>query len=207
MLKLWGRANSSNVMKVLWLLDELSLRFERIDAGMAFGRNDTPEYVAMSPFGFVPALQDGSVALFESNAILRYVCNAHAPDSALYPREAGSRARVEAWMDAQLGTLAHPLGVVFLQLVRTMPEQRDDGLLAQMVARTGDMLAVVERNLASSAFLAGDTLTLADIAHGPLLHRWFALPVERPDLPDLRAYYDRLLERPAYVARCAGRLS
>ena len=207
MLKVWGRTNSSNVMKVLWLLDELSLPFERIDAGMAFGRNDTPEYRMMSPFGFVPALQDGEKTLFESNAILRYVCNAHAPDTTFYARDPAWRGRIEAWMDAQLANLAPPFGIVFQQLVRFSPEQRDERLLAQMLERSATAISVLDRRLENSDFLAGEVLTLADLAHGPLVHRWFALPIARPDLPALRAYYQRLLERPAYVARCAGELS
>jgi glutathione S-transferase len=50
-LKLWGRANSVNVQKVLWCLRELDLAYERIDAGMQFGRNRDPDYLAMNPNG------------------------------------------------------------------------------------------------------------------------------------------------------------
>ena len=56
MITLWGRANSVNVMKVLWLLDELALPFERIEAGGAFGRTRDPDYLAMNPNATVPTL-------------------------------------------------------------------------------------------------------------------------------------------------------
>jgi glutathione S-transferase len=70
-LTIWGRANSVNVQKVLWCLRELDLPYQRIDAGMAFGQNDKPEYLAMNPNGRVPTLVDGDYVLWESNSIMR----------------------------------------------------------------------------------------------------------------------------------------
>ena len=66
-------ANSVNVQKVLWCLHELDLAYERIDAGMAFGRNREPDYLAMNPNGRVPTLVDGDFVLWESNSIMRYL--------------------------------------------------------------------------------------------------------------------------------------
>ena len=62
-IKIWGRANSVNVQKVLWCLRELDLVYERIDAGMAFGRNQDPDYLAMNPNGRVPTLVDRDFVL------------------------------------------------------------------------------------------------------------------------------------------------
>ncbi len=193
-------------MKVLWLLDELALPFERIDAGLAFGQVDTDAFRAMNPFGLVPVLRDGGTALFESNTILRYICNAYAGGGPLYPAAPPARAEIEAWMDAQLATSA-PMGIVFHQLVRATPAQRDDAALAHALERSAALFRILDTRLASRAFLAGDTLTLADMAFGPLVHRWHALPLARPDMRALRAYYRRLLARPAYLLRCAARLS
>ncbi len=102
-LQIWGRANSVNVQKVLWCLRELDLAYERIDAGMAFGRNREPDYLAMNPNGRIPTLADGDFVLWESNSIMRYLVIAYAPQSPLYPqapsstlnwrRDASSRAR------------------------------------------------------------------------------------------------------------------
>src|SRR6185312_1176392 len=97
----WGRATSSNVMKVLWGLGELDLPFERIDVGGAFGKTDTAEYRDMNPTGLVPTLQEDDFTLWESNVILRYLCHAHAAHSPLWPQEPQARANVDRWMDAQ----------------------------------------------------------------------------------------------------------
>ena len=58
-LTIWGRPNSVNVQKVLWCLAELDTAYERIDAGMQFGRNNEADYLAMNPNGRVPTLVDG----------------------------------------------------------------------------------------------------------------------------------------------------
>ena len=64
-LTIWGRANSVNVQKVLWCLAELDLGYERIDAGMQFGKNNEAPYLAMNPNGRVPTLVDGDYVLWD----------------------------------------------------------------------------------------------------------------------------------------------
>ena len=104
-LTIWGRANSVNVQKVLWCLAELDLAYERIDAGMAFGKNDQPEYLAMNPNGRVPTLVDGDYVLWESNSIMRYLNLAYGKGSAIYPQSPQARAAVDRWLDWTLSTL------------------------------------------------------------------------------------------------------
>lgn len=195
---LWGRATSSNVMKVLWALGELGLPFERIDVGGSFGLTDTPEYRKMNPTGLVPTLQEDDFTLWESNAILRYLCAAHAPESPLWPREPKARANVDRWMDAQQTVLNRPMGVVFWGLVRTPADKRDPAAIAQGVADATKAWGLIEPYLGRHAHIAGEAFTLADIPWGVHAHRWFNMEFERPPLPNLRAWYDRLLQRPAY---------
>jgi len=73
MLRIWGRISSVNVQKVVWCAEELGIAYERIEAGGKFGRNDTPEYLAMNPNGLVPVIDDDGFVLYESNAIVRYL--------------------------------------------------------------------------------------------------------------------------------------
>ena len=197
----WGRATSSNVMKVLWGLDELALPFERLDAGGAFGKTDTPAYRGMNPTGLVPTLREGDFTLWESNAILRYLCAAHAPVSPLWPVDAQARANIDRWMDAQQTTLNRPMSQVFWGLVRTPPDKRDLPAVGLAIQDTAKAWTMVEAQLAKHAFIAGADFTLCDISWGVHAHRWFGmdyLGLERPEFPALRAWYDRLRERPAY---------
>lgn len=205
MLKLWGRKTSSNVMKVLWTLDELGLPYSRVDVGGAFGGTATDEYRAKQPMGLVPAIEEpDGFTLFESNAIIKYLCNAHAPTSRLYPNSPRGRGQVDAWMDLQQTALSAPAGTFFIGLVRTPPEQRDMAAIEAAILQANGIYGIVDRALAGRSFICGEQITLADIAWGVHVHRWFVLDLPgRVELPNLRAWYNRLLARPPYATHCA----
>ena len=208
MMKLWGRANSSNVMKAIWLLEELGLPYERIDVGGPFGGTTTPEYRAMNPLGVIPSLQEpDGFTLFESNVILRYLCRAHAPGTALYPNEVPACATIESWMEFQQTAHNRPGSVVFQGMVRVAPEKRDHGAIAAAVAELGSIWSILNNRLGLHDYVVGQTFTLADITFGVHVHRWFNMAITRPDLPHLFAWYERLLARPAYLRHCAGAIT
>jgi glutathione S-transferase len=208
MLRIWGRNNSSNVMKVLWLCEELAIPFERIDAGGAFGVTRTPEYLAKNPNALVPTIEeeDGFV-LWESNAILRYLSRSRAPGNPIYPADPRAAADCDRWMDWQLGALNPPMTQVFFTYVRTPEAERDYAATAKARDAAEKLWAMVEAKLEGGDFVCGDHLTTADIALGIYVHRWFEMPIDRAPMPRLRGWYDRLRARPGYAKHCAGRLS
>jgi glutathione S-transferase len=203
MLRLWGRATSSNVMKVIWLLEELQHPYERIDVGGPFGQTKTAEYLAMNPTSLVPTLDDNGFILWESNAILRYICQSYATVSDLFPPEPRARAVIDHWMDFQQTTLNRPQSVIFQGLVRTPPEQRDNDAILAAVGEATKPWSIIDKAVASQAFITGKHLTLADIVFGVHVHRWFNMPIERPELGNLRQWYDRLLALPIYAEHIA----
>ena len=194
----WGRATSSNVMKALWALGELNLPFERIDVGGSFGKTDTPDYRAMNPTGLVPTLQEDDFTLWESNVICRYLCHAHAPHSTLWPQDPRARANIDRWMDAQQTNLNRPMAVVFWGLIRTPADKRDPSAIKQGVADAAKAWNLISSGLTQHPYIAGPDFTFADIPWGVHAHRWFNMDFDRPDVPGLRAWYDRLCQRPAY---------
>ncbi len=200
---LWGRSTSSNVMKVIWLLEELKLPYERIDVGGPFGKTDTPEYRAKNPTGLVPTWEEDGFSLWESNAILRYLCTAHAPDSALFLREPRRRADIDRWMDAQQTVLNRPQGVLFIGLIRTQPEKRDHAAIAQAIGEAANGWGLIGAQLGKHPFICGDSLSLADMCWGVHVHRWLNMDFDRPEVAHLSAWYERLLQRPAYRAHVA----
>jgi glutathione S-transferase len=192
MLKIWGRASSSNVMKVLWLCQELGIEYERIDAGGDFGRTREPFYLAMNPNARVPTLEEpDGFTLWESNSILRYLCGTHGGGAALHPPEPKPRAEVERWMDWQLASVNGPMTTVFFTYVRIPEAKRDYTATAKARDEAEALWAMVERQLAGRDYVAGG-FSLADIALGPYLHRWFSLPIARAPMPALEALYARL---------------
>jgi glutathione S-transferase len=197
MLRIWGRANSSNVQKVMWCCGELSLAHELINAGGRFGVVDTPEYRRLNPNGLVPTIEDDGFVLWESNAIVRYLAGRHGAGG-LCPDEPTVRAAADRWMDWQVTTVLPPIGVIFWGLVRTPPEKRDMAAIREAAATAGEAWRIFDTNLADQAYAVGDTLTMGDIPLGIMAYRWYNLDVERAELPNLRAWYDRLAARPAF---------
>ncbi len=204
MLRLWGRTSSSNVMKVLWLCEELGLPHERIDAGGEYGRTTEPGYLAMNPNAKVPVIEEpDGFSLWESNSILRYLVAAHSPGSPLHPAAPRARADVERWMDWQLASLNGPMTTIFFTYVRTPEAERDYPATARARDAAEALWAMVDRQLERRDYVAGG-FSLADIALGPYLHRWFALPVARAPMPRLEAWYARLRERhPGFATHVA----
>ncbi|HZL59139.1 MAG TPA: glutathione S-transferase family protein [Stellaceae bacterium] len=207
MLKIWGRSNSSNVQKVLWVCADLGIDFDRLDVGGKFGGNDQPGYRAMNPNGLVPTIQDGDLIVWESNTICRYLCNTRRGGAALYPTEPGLRSQVERWMDWQLSKLNTPLAALMWGYYRTPEDKRDKATLEKFREDAIGLWRILETLLESQPYLAGDAFTLADIVTGIWLHRWYLYPIERPDMPKLKAWYARLETRPGFVAHIAGPIS
>lgn len=72
MLKIWGRANGSNVVKVMWCVGELGIEHERIDWGGRFGGNDDPAYRRLNPMGTLPTIvEDDGFTLREARPAYR----------------------------------------------------------------------------------------------------------------------------------------
>ncbi len=202
MLKIYGRVSSSNVMKVMWAVDELGLDHERVDAGLTFGVVDTPEYRAMNPNGRVPTIVDGDLTLWESNVIVRYLAAKHDAGG-IWPEEPAVRADIERWMDWQQTTQNPAFTPVFWGLVRTPEAERDAAAIAAAVKLSIANMRILDARLEGRDWIGGDALSIGDFALGPNTHRFFNLPFERPDLPNARAWYDRMLTRPAYVRHVA----
>lgn len=207
-ISIWGRANSVNVQKVLWCLCELDLSYERIDAGMAFGKNREPDYLAMNPNGRVPTLVDGNFVLWESNSIMRYLVLAYRPQSSLYPQAPKIRAGVDRWLDWTLSTLQPVDRPVFWALVRTPVEQRDMAAIQKDADAEAAQWRIIETQLATRRFIEGDDFTLADIALGAYARRWFGVEgISKPKLPHLERWFAQFGKRPGFVQFIAPPMS
>ena len=192
MVQIIGRPGSINVRKVLWTCAETGTPFELAppDAQLR----------SLNPNGLVPVLRDGGFVLWESNTICRYLattCDA----ATLLPRGARERAGVEQWMDWQATELNNSWRYAFMALVRRSPAHTDPGAIAAgIVTWNAHMRILDDRLRTSGGHVAGAAFTLADIGIGLSVHRWLMTPMERPRLTAIDAYYDRLSERPAFLA-------
>ena len=196
MLKVWGRVNSVNVKKALWCIEELGLEYQRIDAGLQYGVNKTPEYLRMNPTGLVPTIDDDGFVLWESHSIVRYLCAKHSMGT-LCPSDLKARADAERWMDWAF-TFQRAMRDVFWGLIRTPAEKRDMKAIEAGREQTAKLLPVLEQNLAGKKFVTGAAFTMGDIPIGCEVQRWMRVPLERPAQPHLQAWFERLCERPAF---------
>lgn len=196
-LKIWGRANSINVQKVLWCCEELKLSYQKIQAGGAFGITDTPQYLSINPNGLVPTLEDNGFYLWESNVVVRYLAQKYGSGD-FCPTQINRRFDAERWMDWQVTSLWPALRIVFIALIRTPDDQRDLGALRQAEAQCARYMSVLDKALADRKFIAGDEFSMGDIPVGTAAHRWYALDIPHQELHHLSRWYSGLCSRESF---------
>ena len=201
MFKIYGRANSINVRKVLWLCDEVGQKFEREDWGRGFQPTSELAFQKVSAFGVVPVVDDDGFVLRESNTIVRYLANKHGRKD-LYPLDFKARATTEQWMDWAATDIYTAIRPVFLGVQVKMAPYKDDKVgIENGIKEWTRQMQLLDVHLAKSGpYVCGDAFTLGDICVGLIVNRWFGISFERPQMAAVTAYYDRLSQRPAYRA-------
>jgi len=195
MLRVLGRATSGNVQKVIWLLEEIGLPYKREDYGRQFNNTGDAAYLKLNPNGKVPTLVDGDTVIWESNTILRYLCNKQG-GHALYPSDPAARSQVERWMDWQLASLNNPYLGIFKEAKKPATERAASWAADARELKT--QLDILEAGMGGQPWLAGQAISLADVCLGPIVHRCLDFPVDLPGLAGLRAWRDKVAARPAF---------
>jgi glutathione S-transferase len=200
MLKIFGKASSINVRKVLWLCAELELPYELEQWGSGFRSTDTPEFLAMNPNAQVPVIQSGSFVLWQSNTICRYLA-AHCKRTDLLPVSPQERAIVEQWMDWQATELNNAWRYAFMALVRKSPAHTDAGAIQVSIDEWTHYMGILELQLSETGrFVTGNSFTLADIVIGLSINRWLMTPFDHPVFPAISTYFQKLCDRAAFLA-------
>src|SRR5215475_14540888 len=203
MIRVLGRATSGNVQKVIFVLEELGLKYGREDYGRQFNNTNTDAYRKMNPTMKVPTLVDGDTVTWESNTILRYLAALHGPQLAgATPSE---KTQVERWMDWMLAALNAPYLAVFKDAKKPAAERGAD-----FAAQSADLVAqlkILDGHIAGKTWFALDRLTLADIALAPLVKRCLEFPIERPQLPDLDRWMKAVESRAAFAVATGAKPS
>ncbi len=195
MLRVLGRITSGNVQKVVFLLEELGTPYAREDYGRQFNNTQDAAYLKLNPNGKVPTLVDGETVVWESNTILRYLCNKQK-NVALYPADPAARSEIERWMDWLLASLNTPYVAIFKE-AKKAPNERGAGFEAD-AKELATQLSILEGAIAGKPWIAGSRFTIADVAMGPIVHRCLDFPIALPALPNLKAWRAKIAERPAF---------
>nr|7PKA_A Chain A, Glutathione S-transferase [Synechocystis sp. PCC 6803]7PKA_B Chain B, Glutathione S-transferase [Synechocystis sp. PCC 6803]8AI8_A Chain A, Glutathione S-transferase family protein [Synechocystis sp. PCC 6803]8AI8_B Chain B, Glutathione S-transferase family protein [Synechocystis sp. PCC 6803] len=185
MIKLYG-APQSRASIIQWYLEELSLPYEFVNVNLKEGEHRQAPYLAINPFGKVPAIADGNFHLWESGAILLYL----AEKASTIPADAQARALVNQWILFANSTLANGL---FIEAVREKEMPR--------------LLQSLEKILGRSPFILGEKFSVVDVAVGSILaYVPIMLKLNFDDYPAVAAYVQGLVQRPAFQASIGARL-
>lgn len=211
-LKLWGRHTSARTQKVLLALAELGLDFDMTLASgtmgpsghvakgnKPFGVVDTPEYRAMNPNGTVPTIKDGDYVLWESNAIVQYLGMTYDP-AKFYSNDIRTFASASRWMLWENNELIGPMHNYVKHTIRFPEDMRDPEIVKQSLEALIRAWTIVDEQLGKTDYIAADSWTMGDIPMTIRVHRWHLLQADAPEFPNVRRYYDRIRERPAFKA-------
>ena len=195
MIRVLGRQTSGNVQKVLFLLEELGVKYTREDYGRQFNNTSTDEYRKLNPNIKVPTLVDGDVVIWESNSILRYLAAKHG--AALAGSTPAEKSQVERWMDWLLSSLYGPFLAVFRDARKPEAERSAD-----FKTQSADLIAqlkILDGHLAGKPWVALDRLTIADICLAPIVKRCVEFPIEKPAFAEIARWLKAIEDRPAFA--------
>ncbi|WP_417685821.1 glutathione S-transferase family protein [Roseibium sp.] len=158
-VKLYGFPLSGHSHRVNLLLSLLDVPHEVITVDLPNGAHKSPDFLKLNSFGVVPVIDDNGYILSESTAILVYLAKKYDPSGKWLPEDAGKAGEVHRWLAVASGALAAGPGAARLVKVFNAPLDH-----AAATKKAHDLLTVLEEILSSRSYLAGDEITIADIA-------------------------------------------
>ena len=192
-----GRRNSNNVIPVMWTIDELGLEYERKNYGGTFGGTSDPEYRAINPNGTIPAIVDNGFPLYESNAIVRYLCMNY-DNEVLMPKTKQEFAIADQWMEWYKATLYHVFHPWFWSIARTKQAEQDPAKTRELKNKLDRLLLILDHHLSRNEYITGNSFSMGDIPLGVAINRYFTLNEEEQNLAALRRWRDLLATRAAF---------
>ena len=183
-------------------LGETSTPYDLVVIDLAKGEHKQEPHLTRQPFGQLPALQDDSFELYESRAMCRYI-NEKA-GGPLIPRDLRDRARMEQWISIESANFSNPVMKFVYQYI--FHREQTPATLEAAGEQLDRAFEVMDKQLTSSAFIAGDSFTLADIGFLPYLEYGMATPAKdrTAKFPRLVAWWNKISERPTW-RKVAGR--
>lgn len=196
MLKLYY-ARNTRAERVAWLLEELGLDYEIEKFSLGDPAMRGPDYLRIHPAGRVPALEEDGTVIHESGAIVQYLLARYGQGRLVPPVEAPEFPQYLQWFHFCEGMIMPHVNILVVETILLPPERRTELNVKRATKLLNQMLDIVERHMEGRDYLAGD-FSGADImtGHSVVVSREL-LGTDYADRPNLAAYADRLLARPA----------
>lgn len=192
-IKLYRHPLSGHSHRVELMLSLLNLPVQRIDVDLLKGAHKQPDFLALNAFGQVPVIDDNGIVLADSNAILVYLANSYG-DGRWLPTDAVGAATVQRWLSVAAGQIAAGPATARLITVFGAPYNAAD-----VIARSHTLLGIVERELATHPFLAGNAVSIADIAAYTYIAHAPEGNVSLADYPQVRRWLQQIEALPGFI--------
>ena len=205
MIQLYGRRNSINVQKVSWALCELNLEFKWHDEYGKFGKVNVENYEKINPQLIVPTLDHNGSIIKQSNAIVRYLYRKYTDVYEISKDE--DIAIAESWMEFQTTDLQLNMTPIFWGLVRNPSEDRDQELIDKNIILLNEKFEIFDKFLEDHEYILNNKFGMSDIIMGAASYRYLSLPIERPNLLNLKSWYDKISNRDCFKKNILGTFS
>lgn len=192
-IKLYRHPLSGHAHRVELMLSLLELPTERVFVDLAKGAHKRPEFLALSPFGQIPVIDDNGTVLSDSNAILVYLAKTYGEGRWL-SEEPVAAARVQRWLSVAAGQVA--FGPAAARLITVFGAAFN---AEEVINRAHVLFRVMETELASTPFLAGAEPSIADVANYSYIAHAPEGNVSLEAYPNLRAWLARVEALPGFV--------
>ncbi|KAF8214853.1 glutathione S-transferase [Mycena galopus ATCC 62051] len=205
-LKLYGAKIGGGTRRVVTVLHELKVPFELIQIDLMAGEHKTPAFMENQPFGQIPYIDDNGFILYETRAICRYIA-AKYPASGLVPTEPKANALFEQAAAVELTNFDPSARLIATEKFKQthLGMQPDQAIIDTQLEILDKKLDAYEVILGKHRYLAGDTLTLADLFHIPYAS---AVGTVEGDImtrkPNVARWYKELVARPSWTAHEEG---
>ncbi len=205
MIQLYGIRNSINFQKVSWALCELNLEFKWHDEHGKFGKVDVENYEKINPQLIVPTLDHNGSIIKQSNAIVRYLYRKYTDVYEISKDE--DIAIAESWMEFQTTDLQLNMTPIFWGLVRNPSEDRDQELIDKNIILLNEKFEIFDKFLEGHEYILNNKFGMSDIIMGAASYRYLSLPIERPNLLNLKSWYDKISNRDCFKKNILGTFS
>ncbi|MBU2986275.1 glutathione S-transferase [Saccharophagus degradans] len=201
-IKLYRHPLSGHCHRVQLMMSLLDIPYETIDLDMDNGAHKTPSYLKISPFGQVPAIDDNGITLTDSNAIIIYLEKKYNNDYEWYPQDPVQAAEVQRWLSVAAGEIAY--GPNAARLAKVFGANIDYEIAQR---KTYTLFTVLERILNTRNYLAGNTITVADVAGYSYISLAPEGDISLESYPGIRAWLERIESQPRFIGTQRAPLS
>ncbi len=199
-MEIYGHFASAPANQVRLAVSALGIDATYHHVDLQAGEQKSPEYLAINPFGKVPAMVDGDFKLAESNAICRYLGG--KVGGPMYPDDPHQQAKVDQWMEFAVNHIRTNMSKVLFNrmFAPMMGLPVDESSLKEGQDFLDQYLPMVENQLADSTFITGDQMTLADIALIAAMEPFDQVQISLESYPHITSWRSGIMAQPFYQA-------